>query len=344
MTNSADLSRRRILSGTTGVVTVVLAGCVFDSTDDPRTENGDENGDTTSTENGEANGDDHVTAPDIGGALPDARVPPPDGVPEHCPDYDNVESVICYDGIDSEVPAYLDPTSRTLASDDSIEFSLHNVSDATLETNFNDWLVHKYVDGDWWPIPVGHVQPLMMLSPGDHHTWTVTVDNSGIEDGGTIERFGGSQDVELRGYGGGAYAFRGRGWFEHESHESAQAFAITFSIDADPLTLTPTSAIENIEWDGETLLAAASHDDSDSDRSQQETYELRRVDEPAEEPREMIVEQVLGDPRLRDTLALATEHDADVVRLEEYPDTLTIGSIRDPVVRFRGDTYEIEEL
>lgn len=260
-----------------------------------------------------------------------------------CPAYDRVDRVVCYDGIDPEsVDAYLEPDPRTIAGDEPIEFTLYNRSDQTLQTNFYNWLVHKRVDGEWYHVaPQGSNDPMMAVQPGGSHTWTLTVDNEGIEDGAPVPRSGGEDSITVGGFGGGTYAFRSRGRFEGESHEDSIAFATTFEFDGDRLALTPTDAIDETSWDGETLVAQSSRGER-GDSARLGAFELQRVEDPEGDPPRLITEQVLRRDRLRDVIALSRDRDAEAVRLEEYDSTHPIfGSRSDGVYEYDGTYYEV---
>ena len=260
-----------------------------------------------------------------------------------CPEYDRVDRVVCYDGIDPDsADAYLEPDPRTVSAGESIEFTLYNRSDQTLQTNFYNWLVHKRVDGEWYHVaPRGSNDPLMTVQPGGSHTWTLTVDNDGIEDGAPAPLSGGEEQITVGGLGGGTYAFRSRGWFEGESHEDSIAFATTFEVDGDQLALTPTDAIEETAWEGETLVAQSSRGER-GDSSRLGAFELRRVEDPDASPTRLITEQVLRRDRLRDVIALSRERDAEEVRLEEYNSAHPIfGSRSDRIYEYDETYYEV---
>ena len=312
-----ETSRRRLLAGLGSTITgVAVSGCL----DDPPASTAD---DASS----------HATAE-----------PPAADLPTTCPEYERVERVVCYDDVDTDdVDGFLDPSNRRVAPGETIEFTLYNRSDRRLATNFYNWVVHKHVDDEWHHVaPLGWNQPLMYVDPGDSHTWSLTVDNDDVEAGASVEPAGGTDDVTVMGLGGGHYAFRGRGWFEDESHESATAFAATFELDAEPLALTPTDAISDPEHEGDTLVAHSSRGDSDDDRARLAAFELERVDDPDDPPEPVILEQVVRREPLRDALALAVEHDADCVRIEEYDSaTPAFGAHDDAVFEFQGSTYEV---
>lgn len=311
------IPRRRVLAALAGAGAASAAGCLDDS------------------ELPAANGD-----PNDGTGTPTRT----DGGSTGCPDYDRVERVVCYDDVDPDaVDAILEPSRRSLALGESVDFPLRNRSERTLQTNFYNWAVHKRVDGAWFHVaPRGHNDPLMTVPPGESHTWTLTLDDGDVESGAPVPPAGGTEDVTVTGVGGGHYAFRARGWFEDDGHEQAVAFAATFDLDADPLDLVPTDAIVGTSWDGDTLVAESTRGEPDDEDYRLGGYVLERVDELDDGDETLVVEQVVRRDRLRDALALALDHDADRVRIEEYDATHPLFGVREPtVVSFRGEHYEV---
>ncbi|MXR50156.1 hypothetical protein GRX03_00840 [Halovenus sp. WSH3] len=308
-------TRRDLLAALAGGG-VVLAGCV---------------GDGSSTDSGDET---DTTSPDSAAGAPASL--PEDSYPGDCPAYETAR-VICYDPVAGSddtpavenVPAVLEPSTRSLSGGESIEFVLSNQSDVPLSTNFYNWRLDKRVDGEWYHVaPLAVNQPLMSIPPGERHTWSVTIDNSAVEGGETLPRASGTDDLTLAGIGGGRYAFRARGWFG-DDHETDIAFAATFAYEADPVELTTTPRIDRTEFDGDTLVAEA----GDANR----TYLLESAPSGGER---RITEQLLRSPPHRDAVALARRHDADRVRLDGYD---TPAPLRDGLGRFRydGDHYEL---
>lgn len=233
---------------------------------------------------------------------------------DDCPDYDTQE-VVCYDAIESfdDLRGYLEPERQTMADGEAVEMRLRNESDQRLESNFDDWALHKRVDGSWYRIaPFRTDDQLGSVDPGTHHTWTFRVD----EDGGHHYYSNVGEEVHHRSLGGGTYAFRARGWFEDDAFEEDTAFAATVDLEADPLVLEPSDIAGEPTWDGDTLVAESGREERESYRYA--TYEIERVDETDEEPWELVTEQVYRFEQLRNALAFAVEYDADRVRLEGY--------------------------
>ncbi|SEH12967.1 hypothetical protein SAMN04487967_1060 [Natronorubrum sediminis] len=282
---------------------------------------------------------------------PTTSSPPGDTKPDSCPTYgDNVDRVVCYDDVD-DAETVLEPDDRCVDDGDSIAFTLENGSDERLQTNFYNWRIDKYVDDEWYRVaPMGHNDPLMSIEPGESHTWTVTVDQSGDDDGELPVGSGGTEALTLPAVGAGTYAFRARGWFDGDSHEESLAFATTFDLAGDRLELTPSDAISDTKWEDDALVAHSTRGDPDDDNHRLGAFDLERVSESEvgtgdggdEGPESVITEQLFRQPRLRDVIALSIENDADEVRLEEYDATHPIfGAQSDGLYEFQGEYYRI---
>lgn len=315
-------ARREVLALLAGIGGAALAGCVDD-------------GDPSTDSPGTGPRNDPDDADPIQSHLPD------ESFPSDCPAYETVDRVICYDAIEpADVPAHLEPGTREVGDGDSIDFTLHNDSESVLHSNFYNWRLDKRVEGNWYHVdPMGHDDPLMGIDPGGSHTWTLTVDNGGVEAGGPLPSSSGTEDVTVGGLGGGQYVFRAKGRLE--GVDEALAFAATFEYAGDPIELVPSDHVGATAWEGETLVARSTRGDPESDRTRLGAFELRRVDEPGDDTRPIVVEQVLRRPRLRDILALATARDTDHVRLEEYDGAHPIFGLRgNRTYEFRGEYWE----
>jgi hypothetical protein len=347
-------SRRAVLTAL-GSTTVALAGCLVSDGDDTEPDSNDEpDGDKSQTTDTPADGPDSTDPSETDTPTePDEEKTKSAGSTDQldlidasgeCPDY-GTEYVVCYDAAADDLakfPGYLEPSATAFGPEESVSFTLHNDSTRTLNTNFYDWRLHKRVDGEWYSVAPRFVnQPLMTVPPGNTHTWELTVDNDGIEDGQPVRPVSGVEDINLTGIGRGHYAFRARGWFEDQDYETDTAFAATLDFEGDPLSLTPSNAIEGTGWDKETLVAESNRGKPDDEDYRLGAYELERV-ESAEGAQTLITEQVLRRAQLRDGLALALEHDADSVRLEEYNATYPIFGIDSThAVTYEGTTFEI---
>ncbi|ELY92887.1 hypothetical protein C483_06115 [Natrialba hulunbeirensis JCM 10989] len=359
-----DKLDRRHLLGLSAAGFGAVVGCL-DSNPEATAENGSDEPDGNGSEGEDGDGDENASGDEDRNGTETAQHPP-------CPDYgDSVDRVVCYDAIDPETePTYLEPSARTVEEGTTVEFTLTNDSDETLATNFYNWRVDKYVDGEWYRVaPLGHPDPLMYVEPSEQHTWTVTPDNDGILDSDRIASGGGTEELTLVGVGSGTYAFRARGWFEDSRDDEILAFATTFELESADLTLESTDAIEEVELesgddidgdsndagdddgdsadeDSDTLVAHSTRGDSDDEYHRLAAFELEVVDEPSDEgnadPQHVITEQLLRFEQLWDAIALADEHDVSAVRLEEYDATYPVfGRGSDGLYEYQGEYYRV---
>jgi hypothetical protein len=273
-----------------------------------------------------------------------------------CPPYAD-DHVVCYDAVlaherdIADFELVLEPGSETAERGDTVAFELTNRSETRFATNFYNWRLHKRVDGEWFHIaPQEYPEPLMAIDPGGTHTWRLTVAESAVTEGAPVDRSGeiGTEALSVEALGGGRYAFRVRGWFEDSYDDGTYAFGATFDIDAPALSITPTNAIVDTRWVDETLVAES--DRGDPEEGQLGAYELRRVGDAGADGRSpsddevtrLITEQVLRNDQLRDAVALAVEHDADMVRIEEYTGiTPVFGARSESYYEIGGIVYEV---
>lgn len=314
-------SRRQLLSALAAGGTALLAGCTAPA---------GEPGETRTT-----------TPSDSTGPAPSF---PADTASTACPPFEGANRVVCYDAVEPEaMPLVLVPERQSVRPDRPTEFTLRNRSGQQFQTNFYHWQLHKRVDGDWYDIaPEFWPEPLTPLSAGEDHTWTLTVATA--DDGAPIENVQGTDSLTVDGLGGGRYAFGTDGWFASGSYEEPVALAASFELDAAPLALTPTDAITETTWDGETLVARSSRGEPDDGEAeeQRDAYILERTDDPAADPKPVIVEQVVRDDHLRDAIALSRRHDADRVRLAEFSSSVPpfrLDGAR--TYEFRGTYYRV---
>lgn len=293
-----ERTRRDLLAGLGAAGGALAAGCLGDAgTDEDGQPDGREPGDTTRP----------------------ARPVESGEFAAGCPDYVSTERVICWDAIESgSVPGFLEPSGRTLSVDSDIAFTLHNKRDAPLQSNFYDWQVHKRVDDDWFHVaPLSWPEPLMTVDPGETHTWTVGMEDGVVAAGQLVDRLTETSDIVLTGVGGGRYAFRARGRFADDQSETPIAFAATFDVEADPLPLTTTDVLQNVAVDGDVVRAESTRGEPDGGYEGGLVYDLERLDPPVVDAQSLITEQIVRRLPLRDAVALAVEHDADRVQIEE---------------------------
>ncbi len=328
-------TNRRTLLVSLAACGAALAGCTEQGTPD-------DGGDDTT-------GDTPDTDPDNNGPKQDDQSSPladlpQEGYPGDCPDYGD-GPVICTDAVvdtpDVDVgtlPALLE-ADRQSFSDGPVEFVLSNRSEIAFMSNFYDWRLDKQVDGQWYRIaPFEVVEPLMELRSGERHTWSLSVDNAGVESGEPVGTASGTESLNLAGLGGGRYAFRAEGWFEGDGHENSLTLATTVTFDSDPLELVASNRITETSLDGETLVAQS---DANHGGDSPPTYVLERGAQGGD-PERLITEQVVRSPPLRDAVALAKRQDVDRVRLEAYGASragLGRGLLGD--FEYRGQSYRL---
>lgn len=256
---------------------------------------------------------------------------------EDCPPFgDDVVRVVCAPA--SDAPLTLAPVeqSGSLPTVD-FTFTLANGTATTFQTNFYGWSVWKLVDGSWFRVaPRAWPQPLMSLSPGDTHTWDLTVDNADLDR--RIPRSEGTAEATVVGLGAGTYAFGIDGWFETRSHEAQTGVAARFELRGDSLELTPVGIEDaDVERDGETVVV----DDYPDGEEYRANYTVTRVESPEKESREMVVEQVVRETPLRNALA-HFESGIRRVRLQSETTTYPPFGIDEPrYVTYDGEHFRI---
>ena len=263
---------------------------------------------------------------------------------DDCPPFDDAKRVVCYGAVDTEAePIVLVPERQSVQPEQPTEFTLRNRSQQQFNTNFYAWRLHKRVDGDWYHVaPRGWPEPLTPLDRGEQHTWTLTVTTDRVSDGAPVEIVQATEELTVAGLGSGHYAFGIEGWFQSRGREKSIALAAGFELHADPLQLTPTAAIAETGWDGQTLVAGSTRGELVTDADQPDAFILERLDGSGSDGEQRIVEQVVRDEHLRDTIALSQRHDADRVRLEEFSRSTPAFGLRDArTVAFQGNRYRV---
>lgn len=340
------MQRRALLVAVGGAA---LAGCLDGSSDD---DGSDDDPDTPDDSN--ATDDSDATDDSTGGSDETLRIASAD-LAGDCPAYAD-DHVVCYGAVVAHEHDFtgfelvLEPGSETVGRGETIRFELVNRSETPFATNFYNWRLHKRVEGEWFHIaPQMYPEPLMSLAPGGTHTWRLTVAEDEVSEGEPVDRSGerGTEDLSVAALGGGPYAFSARGWFQDSYEEGTYAFGATFDVDAPTLSITLTDAITDTYMQDDILVAESDRGASEGGRLG--AYELRRVgdaggdgDVPDGEVTRLITEQVLRNDQLRDAIALATEHDVDTVRIEEYTGIYPVfGSDADGYYEVDGTVYEV---
>lgn len=291
------------------------------------------------------------------------RVPGDDEIRDRCPRFRTyIDAVVCYEGVDPDATAVLlEPSTTVFEVSETVSFTLSNDGTDPFRTRLSAWLCEKRVDDSWFPVePPRPSSHSTVLRPGDERVWEVRVDNDGIERGELASSDVVESDVSLRGFGPGTYAFGVYGSFEGTGRgRRLIIYAATVELDGEPLEVTPTNAVERIEWEGETLIGYVSSEsdanadadpesgvDLNWDTSPDDTsdrrvvIDLERLDALDGSPRRIVTEQVLGRPRLRDAIGLSVERDADRVRLVSPADdyAATLAEVPD-VFEYDGTNY-----
>lgn len=233
----------------------------------------------------------------------------------------------------ADAPAVIDP-ARTVGHlpEAHLSFTLRNRRRETLGTSFSCWRLHKWTDGRWtYVAPVSCFLTAARVPPGGEHAWRVTASNLDIPD---LVRTVGGESMTVHALGPGTYSFGVSGEYERPRN---LAFAARFRLRGPPLELRPTSAVEGVERDDETLVV---HADPESETgAEPATLTVERVPEEAG-ARRVLVETAYRDRHLRDTLAFANA--ADRIRLEtRTPADPPFGVHGSELVRFQGATYRL---
>lgn len=256
--------------------------------------------------------------------------------PDECPPFgSDVKRVYCSPGADA--PLSFDASGRSGSLPRAeFDFVLTNEASERFEVNFYGWSVWKHVRGEWFRVaPRGSPIPLMYLEPGDSHSWHLTADNADLDR--PISRAEGTEEMTVVGLGGGTYAFGIDGWFSDRSNEDKTGVAAHFELVGESLSLDPVG-IDRAERDGDRVLAY----DEPTGNEDPAVYRVTRVEDPPEEPRRMITEQVVRRTMLRNALA-HFEPDIREVRLEAGTTSYPAFGVRKPrFVEYEDATYRIE--
>lgn len=272
---------------------------------------------------------------------PETTTPEPPEVgeplPSDCPVFDDeyVQRVVCYPG--SDAPLSMTPSADAVSLPNaSLSFTLANETDATFEANFYGWRLHKRVEEEWYYIAPGMwPEPLHRLPAGESHAWNVTVDNADL--GSEIRDPSSTQDLTLRGLGGGTYSFGTAGWFPGQHYTNKTAIVAQFTLDGDPISLSRTDSVERVERDGDTVVIRM------PDRDTTETVTVTRVEESPEESERLITEQIVRHTPLRNALA-SFEEGVETVRVENAVNRVHSAIYVDEqkYVEYEGEAFRVD--
>jgi hypothetical protein len=245
-----------------------------------------------------------------------------------------------YDGAtpDDRLEMDVDPGTVSLPRD-TLTVALENAGRETLVMNPHDWRLHRHEDGAWHHIgPTGVPEPAFHLAPGDRYEWTITVDNTGLDD--TDLELGGREELLIPGLGGGQYAFGIHGQFEGADGPGAAVLAVgRFTVEGPPLELTRSRAVESSERDGDTVTVRIGPEYGRHDRrSDPATLVVERLGRGTEAPT-VVTERLVRSWPERDAFA-AFEPGVRTVRVETTGDLLWPAD-EEQHRRYRGILYRL---
>ncbi|SFL25004.1 hypothetical protein SAMN04487950_3044 [Halogranum rubrum] len=233
-----------------------------------------------------------------------------------------------YHEADATTEVYLEPSAEEAVIPGRIDFTLTNYSADSVYGNPQACHLLKFDDGEWYSIePSVLVQPGHTLYPGGTRTDALRVfagDPVRCDDG-----------VDVGDLGGGRYAFSVGAYDE-------QVYAAVFDLLGDPLTVTPTDAVEVIARDDDTVTARSSRGDPDDEYARYGTYTVSRVADDYPEVTRYVPEQVVRRQPLRDALGLLLTYDVSTATVEAYTlDNPLFGVMETTYFRYESGTYRI---
>ncbi|EJN59575.1 hypothetical protein [Halogranum rubrum] len=233
-----------------------------------------------------------------------------------------------YHEADATTEVYLEPSTEEAVIPGRIDFTLTNYSADSVYGNPKACHLLKFDDGEWYSIePSALVTPGHTLYPGSARTDALRVftgDPVRCDDG-----------VDVGYLGGGRYAFSVGAYDDC-------VYAAAFDLLGDPLTVTPTDAVEIIARDDNTVKARSPRGDADDEYARRGTYTVTRVAGDHPEATRYIPEQVVRRQPLRDALGLLLTHGVSTVTVEEYTlNTPLFGVSETTYFRYAGDVCRI---
>lgn len=239
---------------------------------------------------------------------------PPPGLPEDHWTYEGATP-------DDRLAMRVDPKTVSLPRD-TLTASLENAGEETFLMNPYDWRLHRYENGAWHHIgPRAVPEPAAQLEPGDRYEWTVTVDNTSLNEPELELR--GRDDLVVWGLGGGHYAFGTDGWFENGAGgpENSRLAVGRFAVEGAALELSHSAAVTSTSRDGDTVTVAIDPEYGRHDRrSDPATLVVERLGRGTEAPTVVTEQLIRGWPE-RDAFA-AFEPGVRTVRVETTGDLL----------------------
>jgi hypothetical protein len=170
------MNRRTVLA-TVGALSVGTAGCLDRANSGSRPP-------TTSTQSpaDSSNGSTEDTPPTPSQRFDDVA----------CPTFEETERTVCFHTLGEEsAPVFVEPSTDLFepAPDgeavETIEFVLHNDSDAGVGLNPYDWAIKRQTAGGWeHVVPDVHPEPWTTVEAGETSAWELGVDGSPEPDSG----------------------------------------------------------------------------------------------------------------------------------------------------------------
>jgi hypothetical protein len=284
---------------------------------------------------------------------------------EEYPDYASQptsERLVPYERVESsDVPIYLEPSNKSLTKDETITFTLVNDLDEPFESGFHHWQLHKRVDDTWFNVKLSPAKDVLhTLNPGESHTWTLdpsheTAENLEMIDTlqpgalqGSLGQW--SERVVVPGLGGGQYAFGITGRKRGDSSDEQIALVATFDLEAEPVELTPTEPLQEVQEDGDTVTAVTEPSHPDAELEPPKIYQVDRLQSSPATATSLITEQLWRNPPFWDTVALLQNHTVDRAVLTErdglrYNGIFSIlqagDSCEDGIYEYDGEFYDV---
>jgi len=311
---SRRLDRRKLLS-VLAATTGALAGC----REAPRTDDG--SADSTPT-------------PEPASAV---------GCPSYA-DYDPGRVVCSQDPPEDTLVLEPEPATAELPTA-TVDCRLENTLDEAFETNFVDWKLHRYEDGEWHYLNPGTVvQPLHQLAPGETHIRRLSVDNTDlarVDPPSTDQETDEQASIRVtgrHGLGPGTYAVA----IDSDTEGEDTFYSAVFSLEGDPIPLVEPETVTDTTREGTRVTVTVEPQHEETERHD---LTVRRRPNPNREPRTIIDEQLYYYRFVGLRAAFANfEAGVESVRVEGDDSAFTRGLASGGganVVEYEGRTYEL---
>lgn len=264
----------------------------------------------------------------------------------HCPDYERGEPdrVVCSDDPPEDALVFEPDPERAGLPRAEVECRLENDSGGRFETNFYNWSLHRYLDGEWFHLgPYFIPQPLHGLPPGETHVRRLVIDNSDLERvrPPEVDDVEGEHVASRHGLGPGAYALA----ISSDSEGPATVYSAAFALEGDPVALVAPETVTGTGRDGDRRVVDVA---STSDEHKLDRYDLtvRREPDPPRSPRRFVQEQLYHFRNAGIRAGLAHLRDVDaavVVRGDDSQTTRDMAGGRGPdFLAYDGETFALE--